>query len=129
MSHRFSAPVSLPSDSVSLRAPARTFARHRTRAGRSKLAATQDAAKAFVGRMDLVPDAQGASDQVAVVGFNKNAWIQAPLGSDAARINRAIDDLALRQAEFTRLDLAWRSARKPSIPGSARRPTRRCSSS
>jgi Mg-chelatase subunit ChlD len=54
--------------------------------------------------MDLSPDGRG--DQVAVVGFNREAWIQAPLGTDAAVIEQAIDDLALRQAEFTRLDLA-----------------------
>ncbi len=81
-----------------------------TRSGRSKLAATQDAAKAFVARMDLSPGGRG--DQVAVVGFNRQAWIQSPLGTDAARINRAIDDLALRQAEHTRLDLALIGGRR-----------------
>jgi len=77
-----------------------------SRTGRTKLAATLEAAKAFVALMDLTPDDRGASDQVAVVGFNKTAWIQAPLGHDAARIARAIDDLAQGQAEHTRLDLA-----------------------
>lgn len=77
-----------------------------SRSGRSKLAATQDAAKAFVALMDLSPDGAGASDQVAVVGFNQRAWIESPLGSDAGRIDQAIEDLAKGQAEFTRLDLA-----------------------
>lgn len=77
-----------------------------TRSGRTKLAATLDAAKAFVGLMDLTADEHGISDQVAVVGFNHHAWIQAPLGRDRAGILQAIDHLADGQAEFTRLDLA-----------------------
>lgn len=91
-----------------------------TRSGRSKLAATQDAAKAFVALMDLTPDAHGGSDQVAVVGFNRHAWIEAPLGSDGARIDRAIDDLAKGQAEFTRLDLAFSVGAEAILAGARR---------
>ncbi len=75
-----------------------------TRAGRTKLAATLDAAHQFVSFMDLNPT--GPSDQVAVVGFNRSAWIEAPLSADEARVRRAIDALPARQQEYTRLDLA-----------------------
>jgi Mg-chelatase subunit ChlD len=78
-----------------------------TRSGRSKLAATQDAAKAFVDLMDFTPDATGQHDQVAVVGFNDDAWIQTDLTNDSVDIRRAIDDLPRRQHEGTRLDLAF----------------------
>jgi Mg-chelatase subunit ChlD len=78
-----------------------------TRSGRSKLAATQDAAKTFVGLMDFSPNALGQHDQLAVVGFNQDAWIAQPLANEAATIGRAIDELPRRQAEGTRLDLAF----------------------
>ena len=78
-----------------------------TRTGRTKLAATQDAAKQFVDLMDLSPDAEGEHDQVGVVGFNFEAWVAAPLGPDAARVKGAIDALSDRTAEKTRLDLGF----------------------
>jgi Mg-chelatase subunit ChlD len=78
-----------------------------TRSGRGKLAATQDAAKAFVGLMDFTPNATGQHDQVAVVGFNDGAWVQSDLTNDPATIRQAIDDLPRRQHEGTRLDLAF----------------------
>ena len=78
-----------------------------TRTGRSKLAATQDAAVAFIGLMDFAPDAKGGHDQVAVVGFNSEAWIEAPLGKDGAAAVRAVWALSGRQAQLTRLDLAF----------------------
>lgn len=92
-----------------------------SRSGRTKLAATQDAAKEFVGLMDLNADARGAHDQVAVVGFNKAAWIEAPLGTGKPGILKAIDDLPLRQAEYTRLDLALMVGTEAILDG-ARRP-------
>ncbi len=75
-----------------------------TRAGRTKLAATLDAAHQFVSFMDL--NGTGPGDQVAVVGFNRTAWIEAPLTGDEALVRRAIDALPARQQEYTRLDLA-----------------------
>ncbi|MCB0216629.1 MAG: VWA domain-containing protein [Caldilineae bacterium] len=78
-----------------------------TRSGRSKLAATQDAAKMFVDMMDFTPNAAGAHDQVAIVGFNATAWIQSDLTGDAAAARQAVDDLANGKAQFTRLDLAF----------------------
>lgn len=77
-----------------------------TRTGRTKLAATQNAAKEFVGLMDFTPNTAGQHDQVAVVGFNRRAWIERELSHDRAAIERAVDDLTKGQEEFTRLDLA-----------------------
>jgi Mg-chelatase subunit ChlD len=77
-----------------------------TRNGRTKLAATQDAAKEFVAWMDFTPNADGQNDQVAVVGFNRTAWIEQELTNDRPAIELALDDLEKGQAEYTRLDLA-----------------------
>ncbi len=92
-----------------------------SRTGRTKLAATQDAAKDFVRLMDLNAGVRGGHDQVAVVGFNKVAWIEASLGTGTARILQAIDDLPGRQAEYTRLDLALTVGAEAILEG-ARRP-------
>jgi Mg-chelatase subunit ChlD len=78
-----------------------------TRTGRTKLAATQDAAKQFVSFMDLAAQVGEPHDQVGLVGFNREAWIQAPLGSDIKQIHAGIDALTERVAELTRLDLAF----------------------
>lgn len=80
-----------------------------SRKGRSKLAATQDAAKAFVGMMDFTPDTKGRRDQVAIVGFNERAWIETGLTADAAAALAAIDRLPAGQAEGTRLDLGFQA--------------------
>ncbi len=77
-----------------------------TRTGRSKLAATMEKAKAFVDRMRFTPDRDGRHDQVAIVGFNRDAWIQQALSNDRQALHRAIERLPNRQEEFTRLDLA-----------------------
>jgi Mg-chelatase subunit ChlD len=75
--------------------------------GGSTLDAARTAARLFVGAMDLTPDAAGRSDRVAVIGFNREAWIQQPLTNDAAALERAIDALAIHIREHTRLDLAF----------------------
>ena len=97
-----------------------TSMRRESRTGRTKLEATQDAAKAFVSFMDLQPDALGRHDQVAIVGFNRTAWIQAPLGADAAVISQAIDDLTNKMAELTRLDLALQRGAEAILQGARR---------
>jgi Mg-chelatase subunit ChlD len=81
--------------------------RELTVGGRTKLAATQAAAKTFLGLMQLAPNGQGQHDQVAVVGFNHDAWVEQALTNDASFVATAIDRLALRQANGTRLDLAF----------------------
>jgi Mg-chelatase subunit ChlD len=78
-----------------------------TRTGRTKLAATQDAAKQFVSFMDLAVPEGEPHDQVGLVGFNREAWIQTPLGSDLKQVHAGIDALSERVAELTRLDLAF----------------------
>jgi Mg-chelatase subunit ChlD len=79
-----------------------------TRAGRSKHAAAIEAARAFVADLDLDRDGWGRQDQVAIVGFNDLAWTAIGLSDDRAAIEAAIDGLANRMAEGTRLDLALR---------------------
>lgn len=75
--------------------------------GAQKKAAVITAAKVFVDRLDLSPDAQGRLDQAAVVGFNNDAWIQSKLTSDAGSLKAALDSLDEKQKEGTRLDLAF----------------------
>ncbi len=101
-------PTGLYSD-VALVIDVSTSMSRQTPAGRSKLAATIEAARWFVGRMEhLAPDALGNHEQVAVVGFNRSAWIEQELTNDPLRLARALDRLERRLAEYTRLDLAVR---------------------
>jgi Mg-chelatase subunit ChlD len=83
-----------------------TSMRRLSRTSRTKLAATLDAAKTFVGLMVLTPDTDGISDRVAVVGFNDTAWVQLHLSRDRAAIEQALDALPPLMKEGTRLDLA-----------------------
>jgi Mg-chelatase subunit ChlD len=75
--------------------------------GRTKLAATLEAATLFLDRMDFTPDADGRHDRVAVVGFNAAAWTQQALTNDKGAVVAAIAALPSHQAEGTRLDLAF----------------------
>jgi len=79
----------------------------RTADGRRKVEVVQEAARLFLDRMKLAPGTPRASDQVAVVGFNRSAWIQQRLTSDRAELLAAIDGLPDGMMEFTRLDLAF----------------------
>jgi uncharacterized protein YegL len=81
-----------------------------TPAGRSKLAAALAASESFVRGLVLLPDDSGRHDQVAVVGYNDRAWIELPLTGDLAAIEHALNSLPGRQAEGTRLDLAFERA-------------------
>jgi len=78
-----------------------------TDSGRPKLEAVIESAQAFVAPLDMTPDENGRSYQVAIVGFNSTAWIQAPLSNDKGDALKAIDDLRGRQGQGTRLDLAF----------------------
>lgn len=73
----------------------------RTSAGRTKLAAAQDGAGAFVDRLRPI-------DRAAIVGFNNSATLLAPLSADAAGLRAAIGSLTA--APNTRIDLALRTA-------------------
>jgi Mg-chelatase subunit ChlD len=76
-----------------------------TGSGRQKLLAAQEAVRAFLDRMVLQPGPSGF-DQVAVLGFNREAWLQQGLTHDRAALERAIAELPRRQVEGTRIDLA-----------------------
>jgi Mg-chelatase subunit ChlD len=76
-----------------------------TSAGRTKLAAVQAAASDFV----MAIARTGGSDRavrVAVVGFNRVAWLAGPLDADADAAQAALAGLPDRLGEGTRLDLA-----------------------
>ncbi len=75
--------------------------------GRSKQAAVIEAAKMFVGQMQLAPNQFGQHDQVSIVWFNNKAEIEQQLTNDAGALHAALDRLPMRRAEFTRLDLAF----------------------
>jgi Mg-chelatase subunit ChlD len=74
--------------------------------GQPKMAAAQDAARAFVAALQLEPDEDGGYDQIAVVGFNREAWIEQSLTSDGVALEAAIANLPAKMREYTRLDLA-----------------------
>jgi Mg-chelatase subunit ChlD len=65
------------------------------------------AAKLFVDMMDFSPNETGQNDRVAIVGFNRSAWIEQALTNDEAALLAAVDRLPARQEQFTRLDLAF----------------------
>jgi Mg-chelatase subunit ChlD len=83
-----------------------------TRTGRTKRAATLETSKQFIEMMSLQPDRRGRHDQVAVVGFNRSAWIEQPLTNVSSQALSAIDRLPARRAEYTRLDLALEIGRQ-----------------
>ncbi|MBK6768274.1 MAG: VWA domain-containing protein [Ardenticatenales bacterium] len=68
-----------------------------TAAGRTKLEAAKDGAKAFVDRLRPI-------DRAAVIGFNDSAVLAAPLTADTTALRAAIDGLTA--APNTRIDLA-----------------------
>jgi hypothetical protein len=72
-----------------------------------KLTAVIDSAVEFVNRMNFVPNSKGQHDQVAVVGFNDDAWLAQSLTNDKAAVLKAIQNLPKKQKEGTRLDLAF----------------------
>jgi Mg-chelatase subunit ChlD len=83
-----------------------------TREGRSKMSAAIAAAQDFVSVVDLTPDEQGRHSQMAVVGFNREAWTEIGLSKDRAALDRALANLPKRRQTFTRLDLAFEQGQK-----------------
>jgi len=73
----------------------------RTRAGRPKIDAALDAAREF---LDLLQFDGAAGDQAAIVAFNSDARLLAPLTSDRSVLDAALLQIAL--AQQTRLDRA-----------------------
>jgi len=88
--------------------------------GRTKLAAALAAARSFADYLRRDPAVAGGRDHLAVVGFNATAWVEQPLGGDAAALGAALDRMPDRVAEFTRLDLALVAARE-ALSGPERR--------
>lgn len=72
-----------------------------TRRGRPKIDAALDAARAF---LDLLTLGDLDGDQAAIVSFNADARLLAPLTSDRASLDAALNSITL--AQQTRIDLA-----------------------
>ncbi|MFN8422869.1 MAG: vWA domain-containing protein [Anaerolineae bacterium] len=75
--------------------------------GQPKNAAAIDAARFFIGQLQLEANARGMFDQVGIVGFNDEAWIEQGLTHDRAAAMAALGRIARRTQEGTRLDLAF----------------------
>ncbi|MFN8423280.1 MAG: vWA domain-containing protein [Anaerolineae bacterium] len=79
-----------------------------TGGAQTKLQAAIAAAKTLAGLLQLKAD--GTSDQAAVIGFNENATVLAPLTGDRAAIDAALDRLPALQAQGTFIDRALQTA-------------------
>ncbi len=74
------------------------------------------AARTFIDTLALEPDSNDPylrHDQVSIVGFNDNAWIEIPLTNDRAAAENALETIRTKTQEGTRLDLAILEGRKP----------------
>ncbi len=94
--------------------------------GRSKHEAALAAARTFLGLLAWAEENPGAHDQVAIVGFNDDAWIESPLGGRKDAAEAGLARLPARVAQGTRLDLALGQAHAALFNGSRRagnRPT------
>jgi len=87
-----------------------------TRAGRPKIAAALSAAHAFLDLLQLNP----LGDQAAIVTFNSDAWILAPLSSDRSDLDAALAAVSLGQQ--TRLDRAVAVGAQALADSTRRRP-------
>jgi len=93
----------------------------RERAGRPKIDAALDAARTFLGLLALDPDPSAPeSDQAAVVAFNADAWLLAPLTADRAALEDALGRVTL--AQKTRLDRALYVGAQALTDAARRRP-------
>lgn len=94
--------------------------------GRSKHDAALAAARTFLGLLAWAGENPDAHDQVAIVGFNDDAWIESPLGGRQEEAAAGLARLPARIAQGTRLDLALGQAHTALFSGSRRagnRPT------
>ena len=103
---------------VALVIDASTSMNEPTRLGRPKIVATLEAARAF---LDLLSLDGPSSDQAAIVAFNAQAQLLAPLTNDRAALEAALDAITL--AQQTRLDLAVAAGADALADGTRRRPT------
>jgi Mg-chelatase subunit ChlD len=84
--------------------------------GLQKNEAAIAAARTFVDTLALEPDVNDSRrrhDQVAVVGFNNDAWVEIPLTNDRAAAEAALESIRTKTKEGTRLDLALTEGQKP----------------
>ena len=101
---------------VALVIDASTSMNEPTRLGRPKIAAALEAARAFI---DLLSLDGPSSDQAAIVSFNAQAQLLAPLTSDRLALNAALTAITL--AQQTRLDLAVAAGADALADGTRRR--------
>lgn len=76
------------------------------RSGRQKHEAATIAATRLLSTLNLEPGSMNLPDRAAIIGFNKDSWIEQSFTSNYAMLTDAIGTLADRRAEGTRLDLA-----------------------
>ena len=95
-----------------------------TTSGAVKLDAALNAARMFKDLLDFEPDGWHRRDQLGIVGFNDEAWIETLLTHDEVELDRAINALPDRVAEGTRLDLAFNMGQE-AIEKSVRLPENR----
>ncbi len=88
---------------VSLVIDASTTMLVRTPGGRTKLAAAQEAAKAFVDSLRLERDIFNRHDQASIIWYNDRARVATALTNDRAKLFAAIDSIPA--AEGSRIDL------------------------
>lgn len=74
----------------------------------TKLQAAISAAKTLAGLLQLKAD--GSGDQAAVIGFNDNATVLAPLTGDRVAVDSALDQLPALQGPGTFIDRALQTA-------------------
>ncbi len=72
----------------------------------SKLKATVKAARVLIDLLRLESPDRARHDRVAVVGFNREAWVVQALTADRSLLLSSLDGMARGVNEFTRLDLA-----------------------
>lgn len=85
-----------------------------TDAGRLKLQAAKDAARAFLDRLDFEPDFMGRRDQAAIVWYNDRAEVAQELSSDKGALLRAID--GIDPVEGSRIDLGLQYGHRELLP-------------
>jgi Mg-chelatase subunit ChlD len=84
--------------------------------GLQKNEAAIAAARTFIAQLALEPDVNDPllrHDQVAIVGFNNDAWVEIPLTNDRAAAEAALESIRTKTKEGTRLDLALLEGQKP----------------
>ena len=80
--------------------------------GRRKVDHALDATRTFLHGLSLEGSEQRWGDRAALVGFHHEAWLASPLTADRRGLDAALDAMAERTEEFTRLDLGLAETRR-----------------